>query len=346
MGNIHTSTPHLKMRSNTLQARLILGALLLLALSNSRSQTIRTTILDDTRFRTNEAITRKRIAFIDLSASQSTPQIVVVNLNGEVLSRFSIPQSRFLPNWIHWGPGITFDKKRQTIWYLAPKVGLTEFDLAGNVIQTLNFAKASHQIQRTDGGGFVLPYSWDEQTDSQVVELDPHGTVLWSWRASEYLKSNPTSISVAPAQPASFTATTSAIKTSQGNFFLSLSQRNLILKVNSNGEVIWSQTVSIRPHTLVVDGDDLIGYSARNPNRVVLKNKDCECFREIVIEEILPGQARTRTLSLQYIASDIWFTSGVDKLYLISDQGKILWQLTHDGLKGRPTGFHSAVIFD
>ena len=97
---------------------------------------------------------------------------------------------------------------------------------------------------------------------------------------------------------------------------------------------------------LVVDGDDLIGYSARNPNRVVLKNKDCECFREIVIEEILPGQARTRTLSLQYIASDIWFTSGVDKLYLISDQGKILWQLTHDGLKGRPTGFHSAVIFD
>lgn len=334
------------MRTKALQERLLLGLIFLLALSHAHSQNIKTTILDEALFRSDEAIQRKRIAFIDLSARHSAPQILVVNIKGDILSRISIPELRFSPNWTQWGPGIAFDKKKQTIWYLAPKVGLTEFDLTGNVLRTLDFDKASHQIQRTDDGGFVMPYSWDEQTDSQVVELDTNGSVIWSWRASEYLKTNRTSISIAPGQPKSFTATTSAIKTSQGSFFLSLAQRDLILKINADGEVIWSQTVSTRPHTLVVDGDELIGYSARNPNRVVLKNKECKCFRETVIEEVLPGQTKTRSLSLQHIASDIWFTSGVNKLYLITDQGKILWHLTHDELRGRPIGFHSAVMFD
>ena len=325
---------------------LLLGGLLLLAMGSSFSQTIRTSILDSDRLNSTDGIQKKRIAFIDLSESQLGPYITVVNLAGEVLSRFPIPRSRFSADWIHWGPGITFDKARQTIWYLSPTVGLTEFDLKGAVTQTIDFGKASHQIQRTTDGRFVLPYSWDEPTDSQLVELDATGTMVWSWRAADYLKNNPTTTSVAPGQPASFTATTSAVKTSKGNYYLSLSQRNLIIKINGEGEVIWSKTVSVRPHTLVVEGDELIGYSARNPNRVALKNKNCDCFREVVIEEALPSKARTRTLSLQNVASDIWYTSGVDKLYIVSDQGQILWQLSHDGLKGRPTGFHSSVIFD
>ena len=310
------------------------------------AQPISVTILDDALFKTTENIANKKIAFIDLSESQLNPHIVVVDIKGQILSRFPIPRFRFDSEWTHWGPGITFDKTRQSVWYLAPKVGLTEFDLAGNITQTINFTKASHQIQRTEIGGFVLPYSWDEQKDNQLSELDANGAEIFSWSAEHYLNKNPTSLSIAPTQPNSFTATTSAVKTNQGNFFLSLSQRNLILKINSSGDVVWSQIVSVRPHTLVVDGDELIGYSARNPNRVVLKNKKCDCFNEVVLEEKLTGKTRTRTLSSQYLGSDLWFTSGVDRLYLITQQGKIIWQLTHDKLKGRPTGFHSAVMFD
>jgi len=337
---------HIRMKFQPYLSQFILAFLLLLTWNYGLSQPIQVSILDEPLFKKNEVISNKKIAFIDLSELQLGPHIVVVDLKGQILSRFPIPRLRFDSEWINWGPGITFDKTRQTIWYLAPKVGLTEFDLAGNITQTITLSKASHQIQRTDSGGFVLPYSWDEKKDNQLTELDANGTVIFSWSAEQYLNDNPTSLSIAPTQPNSFTATTSAVKTNKGNFFLSLSQRNLILKINSNGNVVWSQTVSIRPHTLVVDGDELIGYSARNPNRVVLKNKKCDCFKEIVLEEKLTGKTRTRTLSLQHLGSDIWFTSGVDRLYLITDQGKVIWQLTHDGLKGRPTGFHSAVIFD
>ena len=117
------------MRTKALQERLLLGLIFLLALSHAHSQNIKTTILDEALFRSDEAIQRKRIAFIDLSARHSAPQILVVNIKGDILSRISIPELRFSPNWTQWGPGIAFDKKKQTIWYLAPKVGLTEFDL-------------------------------------------------------------------------------------------------------------------------------------------------------------------------------------------------------------------------
>ena len=148
-------------------SQFILAFLLLLSWNYGLSQPIQVSILDEPLFKKTEVISNKKIAFIDLSELQLGPHIVVVDLKGQILSRFPIPRLRFDSEWINWGPGITFDKTRQTIWYLAPKVGLTEFDLAGNISQTINFSKASHQIQRTDSGGFVLPYSWDERKDNQ-----------------------------------------------------------------------------------------------------------------------------------------------------------------------------------
>ena len=287
-----------------------------------------------------------KIAFIDLSAKKAGPKITITNLEGSLLESFPIPSDRYSPEWTNWGPGITFDAKRQTIWFLSPQVGLTEFSFKGEVLKKISFPNASHQVQITPEGTFVMPYSWDKAEDSQVSELDMNGKVLFEWKGKNFVEKFAHANAVAATQPSSYTATTSVIKTSAGNYYLSMSQKNLIIKLNRTGEVIWQQSVAIRPHTLVVNGDSLRGYSARSPNRLMLLNDGCNCFKEVVINEVIGGKASTRSLSLQYLGNGLWFTSGVTGLYILNDAGKIYWKLEHDGLRGCPIGFHAAVLFN
>lgn len=287
-----------------------------------------------------------KIAFIDLSTKKPGPKITITNLEGGLLESFSIPSDRYSPEWTNWGPGISYDVKKQSIWFLSPQVGLTEFNLKGEALQKINFPKASHQVQITPEETWVMPYSWDTKEDAQVSEVDINGKVLFQWRGKDFVEKSAHANSVAPTQPRSYTATTSAVKTSAGNYYLSMSQKDLIIKINKDGEVLWQQEVSTRPHTLVVKGDTLVGYTARSPNRLVLMSDDCRCFKEVIVDEMVGGRTRTRSLSLQHLGKDLWFTSGVSGLYILSDEGKIYWKLQHDGLQGRPIGFHSAVLFN
>jgi hypothetical protein len=287
-----------------------------------------------------------KIAFIDLSAKKPGPKITITNLEGELLESFSIPSDRYSPEWTNWGPGISYDINKQSIWFLSPQVGLTEFNLKGEALKKINFPKASHQVQITPEETWVMPYSWDTKEDAQVSEVDINGKVLFQWRGKDFVEKSAHANSVAPTQPRSYTATTSAVKTSAGNYYLSMSQKDLIIKINKDGEVLWQQEVSTRPHTLVVKGDTLVGYTARSPNRMILMNDDCRCFKEVTVDEMIGGKTRTRSLSLQYLGKGLWFTSGVSGLYILNDEGKIYWKLQHEGLQGRPIGFHSAVLFN
>ena len=287
-----------------------------------------------------------KIGFVDLSSWSAGPKITITNLGGELLESFSIRSDRYSSQWTNWGPGITFDVNNQVIWLLSPKVGLTEFNLKGDILKKINFANASHQIQITPDGTFVMPYSWDKQEDSQVSELDMNGQILFQWKAKDFIEKLSLRNSIAPTQPLSYTATTSAIKTNAGNYYISLAQKDLIIKINESGEIVWKKDVFIRPHTLVIKDDNLIGYSARSPNRLILMNNECNCFKEVVIHEAIGGKAPTRSLSLQYLGKGIWFTSGVTGLYILNDDGKIYWKLEHEGLRGRPVGFHSAILFN
>jgi hypothetical protein len=287
-----------------------------------------------------------KIAFIDLSATKSGPKITITNLNGDFLESFLIPSDRYSPEWTNWGPGISYDNNSHALWFLSPQIGLTQFRSNGDVLKKIDFPKSSHQIQITPEGTLVLPFSWDTAEDAQISELDQSGQIIFQWQGKNIIDKLSRANSVAANQPKSYTATTSAVKTSAGNYYLSMAQKDLIIKINKSGEVISKLDVSTRPHTLVVDGDDLIGYSARSPNRLMLMNADCHCFKKVVVNEAMPGKSSTRSLSLQYLGKGLWFTSGVTGLYILNDEGKIFWKLEHEGLRGRPIGFHAAVIYD
>lgn len=286
-----------------------------------------------------------KIAFIDLSAKKLGPKITITNLNGDFIESFSIPSDRYSPEWTNWGPGISYDPNSRAIWFLSPQIGLTKFRSNGDVLKKIDYPKGSHQIHITPEETFVVPFSWDTDEDAQISEFDQSGQVLFQWKGKNFVQKFSYANSVAPSQPKSYTATTSAVKTIAGNYYLSMAQKDLILKINKSGEVISKLDVPTRPHTLVVNGEDLIGYSARSPNRLMLMNLDCRCFKKVIIDEAIPGKLSTRSLSLQSLGKGLWFTSGVTGLYILNDEGKLFWKLEHEGLRGRPIGFHAAVLF-
>ena len=317
----------------------------LLLASMATAQPIKVVTFDETLLATLPKLANAQVAFVDLSKSRSAPQITLASMRGELLRSIPIPAGRFAADWVHWGPGISYDATRRTLWYLGPKVGLTEFDMEGAVKTEIAFPKASHQIQIRPDGTLVLPNSWDTADDAQVSVIDRSGKTVFQWYGRDYVNGNTTSSSVARAQPRSFTATTSALQTEAGNYFVALAQRNMIVKLNAAGVVTWKQDVSVRPHTLVVSGDELIGYTARGPNRLLLRNEACSCFKEVFLKEGEGGRDDgERTLSLQSLGNGLWFASGVSALHIINDEGKVFWKLEHETLRGRPIGFHSAVL--
>lgn len=291
-----------------------------------------------------------QVAFLDLSNGRRIPKITVADITGRIIHSFEIPKERFHADWTHWGAGIAFDAEHRSLWYLAPKVGLTEFNLAGEVQRVIDYPTASHQIQITKERTFITPYSWDATLDPKVTEFDENGRVLFSWNGAGRLASLRKNETVARGQPPSYTATTSAVKTARGSYYLSLSQWNKILKISPAGEITDEISVSVRPHTLVVSGEELIGYTARQPNRAFVRNVECNCLKEIELTEGLPGDDRNgpdsaRSLSLQRLNDDVWFLSGNRGLYLFTSAGKRLWTLEHEGLQRRPISFHAAVFF-
>lgn len=285
-----------------------------------------------------------RIAFIDLS-DLARPGVTVVKLSGEVVSSFALPASAYDADWIHWGPGIQYDRPANALWVLFPRVGYTAFALEGRPLTRVPFPSASHQLQILDNGHFVSPYSWDRPADAQVVEVTREGRVAWSWHARDFVNALDIVQSPALGQPQSYTATVSAVKTPGGHYWVALAQRNVIVRVDAEGRVIERHVARERPHTLVVEGESLVGYTLRDPNRVVVRNEACGCMREYPVHEALPGGRRTRSLSLQKVAPGLWFVSGVTGLYLMTDDGDIVWRLRHAALNGRPQGFHAAVVF-
>lgn len=287
---------------------------------------------------------RMRIAFIDLS-DLARPRVTVVKLSGEVTSSFPLPPTAYDPAWVHWGPGIQYDRHANELWVLFPQVGYTAFTVDGRPLAQVPLPSASHQIQILGNGHLVSPYSWDRADDAQVVEVTREGRVAWSWHARDFVNTLDVPQAPAAGQPPSYTATVSAVKTPAGQYWVALAQRNVIVRVDAEGRVIEKRVVRERPHTLVVEGEALVGYSLRDPNRIVVHNEACDCMREYSVPEALPGGRRTRSLSLQRVAPRLWFVSGVTALYLITDDGETIWRLRHAALNGRPQGFHSAVVF-
>ncbi len=119
--------------------------------------------------------------FMDTS-DESKPKIVEVDMTGMVLWEYVLP-----PDQVTNGPGpdVEYLPDQDHVLYVAPKVGVYEIDRSGQVVWSYEptDGKISHDADRLPNGNTLFAWGEDGKADAQVREVDPHGNVVWSWRA-------------------------------------------------------------------------------------------------------------------------------------------------------------------
>jgi predicted TIM-barrel fold metal-dependent hydrolase len=175
------------------------------------------------------------------------PRIVEVNMLGEVVWQYLIPDS--LKQYTN--PG--FDASRlpnNNILFVLPMKGVYEIDRSGKVVWSYMDAKVSHDADRLANGNTLVVWGGaDTKDDAQVKEVSPAGKVVWSWRAKDHYDKAPYT---GMTRENSWTHANAATRLENGNTLISLRNFQLTIEVAPDGSIAWSHDWSplgqVDPH--------------------------------------------------------------------------------------------------
>jgi hypothetical protein len=310
--------------------------------------------------KTSDNLDAVRMSFLDLSKRQKIG-IREINLEGETTNFIQIP-SEYLDYDIknfRWGATLQHNSKKDTFLLGLWKSGIVEFSRSGEVLSEFPLNNISHSIEITSEGNLLFPYSWSQEDESQITEINTDGDVVWEWSAKNFINKHNFKMSVSSREPKSFVAITGAIELDLDTIVATLSQANVIVFINKKDGSVekfitfsqneWGSNNGKRPHTPVVLNKELIGYSLRVPNSVKLWDFDCECYKLLEVKDKnairKDGKNRTRSLSLQYLGGGQWFVSGSTMLRQIKTDGTEIWKAK---ISPKPlwSGFHKVIRYE
>jgi hypothetical protein len=310
--------------------------------------------------KTSDNLDAVRMSFLDLSKRQKIG-IREINLEGETTNFIQIP-SEYLDYDIknfRWGATLQHNSKKDTFLLGLWKSGIVEFSRSGEVLSEFPLNNISHSIEITSEGNLLFPYSWSQEDESQITEINTDGDVVWEWSAKNFINKHNFKMSVSSREPKSFVAITGAIELDLDTIVATLSQANVIVFINKKDGSVekfitfsqneWGSNNGKRPHTPVVLNKELIGYSLRAPNSVKLWDFDCECYKLLEVKDKnairKDGKNRTRSLSLQYLGGGQWFVSGSTMLRQIKTDGTEIWKAK---ISPKPlwSGFHKVIRYE
>jgi len=309
--------------------------------------------------KTSDKLDAVRMSFLDLSKRKRIG-IREINLEGETTNFIQIP-SEYLNYDVknfRWGAALQHNSEKDTFLLGLWKNGIVEFSRSGEILSEFPLNNISHSIEITSEGNLLFPYSWSQEDDSQISEINNDGNVVWEWSAKNFINKHNFKMSVSPREPESFVAITGAIELDIDTIVATLSQANVIVFINKKDGSVekyidfsqnkWNSNGK-RPHTPVALNGELIGYTLRGPNSAKLWDFDCECYKFLKIKDInairKEGKNRTRSLSLQYLGENQWFVSGSTMLRQIKTDGTEIWKAK---ISPKPlwSGFHKVIRYE
>jgi outer membrane protein assembly factor BamB len=156
----------------------------------------------------------------------SRPRIIEVNMLGEVIWEYTVPQNGFveaepLPN--------------NHILYSVFNSGIYEIDRSGKTVWSYITAKVDHDADRLPDGDTIFVYGMnDQKSDAQVVEVNPKGEIVWEWYARDYFDKPPYDT----IYDEGWAHTNAVTRLPNGNTLISPRNFNLLVEVNPKGEVV------------------------------------------------------------------------------------------------------------
>jgi len=221
--------------------------------------------------------------FFTDSHDSNNPRVLEVDMNGNIIWQFTIPQE--------WRPGgeiVGFEAELlpdNHILLAITRSGLYEIDRSGNLIWSYEDPKVSHDADRLPNGNTLYVYGADDQENDAVVkEVSPQGTIVWSWYARDhYLQRFP------PQQYAhqGWTHTNAVQRLSNGNTLINMRNLYMTTIVDENGDIVkeydWSKYgADTDPHEpQLYENENLLIVCLQNDSPYVVVEVDAENGEEI-----------------------------------------------------------------
>jgi hypothetical protein len=251
----------------------------------------------------------------------SAPRIIEVNMQGDIIWEYRIPQElkRFT------NPGFDAELLPDgNILFLLPGKGIYEIDRDGRIVWTYLTSKISHDADRLSNGNNIYVYGGnDGKADSQVVEVNSDGEIVWSWQAADHFNESP----YADIYNEGWTHTNAVTRLDNGNTLISPRNFDFMVEVDADGLVVRTigEGMLLDQHDPeVLPGGNILLADHTIPHRA--REIDPETG-EIVWESSGFEKDETPVRDADRLPNGNTLITGSTKIIEVTPEGETVWQL-------------------
>jgi hypothetical protein len=263
-------------------------------------------------------MTHGTTAFID---TLKGPRLVEVDVTGTVVWQCSLAKSPFAGGDIQSGADVEWVPANDSFLVVIPFHGIFQIDRRCGVTRQHRTAKVSHDADMLPNGNILHVFGWDSPGDNQVVELDPAGKTVWSWRASGKLDEGWRKLPGKKERRPSYAHTNAATRMPNGDTLVSLRNFHRVVRVSPEGEVkrVWGPVPAVHEPNLLPDGSMVVSNHRLSIVEVLHEGKRKTLFDNPIHIEPM------RTL--QPVANGNFLLTGGEDIVEIDGNGAIVWHV-------------------
>lgn len=232
-------------------------------------------------------------AFIDASSKR----IVEIDSSGRIVWHCSLAAAQFRSAELQRGADLEWIEADDTFLVAVPFSGVFRIDRKCNVVWRYMTAKVSHDADLLPNGNLLHTWAWDSQGDSQAVEVDPSGKIVWRWQARDHVdkawaaqgKGAPDTPKRGPGsgqgggRGEGFTHANAVVRLPNGDTLVSLRNFHRVVRVAPDGSVrrSWGPINYVHEPNILPDGSLLAAQRApmlvavygNGPRKIVFSNE-------------------------------------------------------------------------
>ncbi len=286
-----------------------------------------------------------------VTTSFESQRIVEADMAGKTVWSYAIPRS------LSGDKGFLLDVNRLNnghILFTLHHAGIFEITRAGKVVWRHLDSEASHDADRLANGNTLYNRGWAKKGEAVAREVTPDGKTVWSWNGLAAFDRPP----FADVDREGWMHVNSLTRLANGNTPISIRNFNTVVEVNPTGEVVWSITFrasagkgfpategsikgAANHEPEVLENGNLL-LALRRPNRFV--EFDRQSATIVWQWEHPDGHKALRTnREANRLPNGNTLVSSQDRLYEVTHDGEIVWQVNAPRGGDNRRKFHKAI---
>ncbi len=248
------------------------------------------------------------------------PRIIEINMLGEIIWEYDIPQE--LKKYTN--PGFDVELlSNNNVLFVLPGSGVYEVNRDKEIVWSYQTTKISHDADRLPNGNTLFVFGNNDLiSDAQVVEINSKKEIVWSWYAKDYFNKAPYN----SITNQGWTHTNAVSRLSNGNTLISTRNFNMVVEVNSNGEVVKTigEDVMIQQHDpVLLENGDILFANHGTPEKAVEIDEN----KNIIWEFEISNQNQWPVRDANRLPNGNTLITTTTKIVEVSQDKEIVWKL-------------------